>query len=253
MFNRFWSLGTRSFFGGTYQAGARGGRPWRTERTDKLPDSPFVPKPVVELGYLGLRAMAKGVARLGVRPNHCTAFSVVVGLVSAVFIAAGHLVWGGVLLLFGSSFDSLDGIIARQTHTASDAGEFLDATADRISDMAAFLGVLYFYRQDRLGFALTCVALVGSVLVSYVRAKGEALDVECSVGWMQRHERILWLGLGLLLGPLAARWLEPDAATPHLHVLLVVLGIIGLFSLVTVMQRSRVVYRALGARRTPPR
>jgi CDP-diacylglycerol---glycerol-3-phosphate 3-phosphatidyltransferase len=253
MLNRFWSFGTRSFLGGTYHAGARGGRPWRTERTDKLPDSPFVPKPIVELGYLGLRVMARGVSRLGVRANHCTAFSVIVGLVSAVFIAAGHLVWGGVLLLFGSSFDSLDGIIARQTLTASNAGEFLDATADRISDMAAFLGVLYFYRQDRLGFVLTCVALVGSVLVSYVRAKGEALDVECSVGWMQRHERILWLGLGLLLGPLAARWIEPDAATPRCHLLLVVLGIIGFFSLVTVVQRSRVVYRALGARHTPPR
>jgi CDP-diacylglycerol--glycerol-3-phosphate 3-phosphatidyltransferase len=253
MLHRFWSFGTRSFLGGAYPDGARGSRPWRTERTDKLPNSPFVPKPIVELGYLGLRLIARGVARLGLRANHCTALSVVVGLVSALFIAAGHLVWGSVLLLFGSSFDSLDGIIARATNTASNAGEFLDATADRVSDMAAFLGVLYFYRQDRLGFALTCVALVGSVLVSYVRAKGEALDVECSVGWMQRHERIVWLGLGLVLGPLGARWLEPGAAAPRFHVLLVVLGIIGLFSLVTVVQRSCVVYRALGARHAPPR
>ncbi len=253
MLRRFLSLGTRSFFGGTFPAGTHGGGRWRTERTDKLPNSPFVPRPVLELGYLALRVVARGISRLGVTPNQCTAFSVVVGVVSAVCIAAGHLWWGGGLLLIGSSFDSLDGIIARATRTASDAGEFLDATADRISDMAAFAGILYYYRDDSLGFVLGSIALVASVLVSYVRAKGEALDVECSVGWMQRHERILWLGLGLVLGPLAARWLEPGVDSPRCHVLLVVLGVIGVFSLVTVAQRSRVVYRALGARNAPPR
>jgi CDP-diacylglycerol---glycerol-3-phosphate 3-phosphatidyltransferase len=253
MLHRFWSFGTRHFLGGTYPAGTRGGSRWRSDRTDKLPDSPFVPKIVVELGYLALRGVARGISRLGLTANHCTILSVVIGLVSAVCIAAGHLWWGGGLLLVGSSFDSLDGIIARATRTASDAGEFLDATADRISDMAAFAGVLYYYRQDPLGFVLCSIALIGSVLVSYVRAKGEALDVECAVGWMQRHERILWLGLGLVLGPVAARWLEAGVDPPRCHVLLVVLGIIGLFSLVTVVQRSRVVYRALGARNTPPR
>jgi CDP-diacylglycerol--glycerol-3-phosphate 3-phosphatidyltransferase len=153
------------------------------------------------------------------------------------------------MLLFGSSFDALDGIIARATGTASSAGEFLDATVDRVNDATAFLGILWYYREDPVGFTLGCLALVGSLLVSYARAKGEALGVDCSIGWMQRYERILWLVLGLVVGPLAARWLEPNVGrSPRCHVLLMILAIIGIFSLLTATQRSRVVYRTLADR-----
>jgi phosphatidylglycerophosphate synthase len=246
-------MGAVMLLGGAYASRKRTRNRFASARTDKLPDSPFVPKPLVEIGYTAARSLGRGAARLGLTANLCTALSIVLGLFAAVVVAGGHLVAGGLLLLFGSSFDTLDGIIARETGTASDAGELLDATADRLNDAAAFLGLAYYYRNDVLGFVLVCVALVGSLLVSYVRAKGEALQVDCAVGWMQRHERIIWLGLGLLVGPAAARWIEPDVATPRYHLLLVILAIIGFFSLLTAIQRTRLVYRALVARRDSTR
>lgn len=246
-------MGAVMLLGGAYASRKRSRHRFASPRTDKLPDSPFVPRPLVEAGYAAISKLGRGAARIGLTANACTAVSVVLGLVAACIVARGQLVAGGLLLLFSSSFDTLDGIIARETGTASDAGELLDAAADRLNDAVAFLGLAYYYRNDVLGFVLVCVALVGSLLVSYVRAKGEALHVECAVGWMQRHERILWLGLGLLLGPAAAHWIEPGAVTPHYHVLLVILAIIGFFSLLTAVQRTRLVYQALVARRDSDR
>jgi len=246
-------MGAVMLLGGAYASRKRTRSRFSNSRTDQLPNSPFVPKPLVEIAYTAVRAIGRGAARLGLTANQCTALSIVLGLAAAWTIAAGHLVAGGVLLFVGSSFDTLDGIIARETGTASDAGELLDATADRLNDAAAFLGLAYYYRGNSLGFVLVCVALVGSLLVSYVRAKGEALQVECAVGWMQRHERIVWLVSGLLLGPAAARWLEPGVETPRCHVLLVILAVIGFFSLITAIQRTRLVYRALVARRDSTR
>ena len=236
--------------GGAYASRSRARGKFRNARTDELPDSPFVARPLLEFGYAAIRGMGQAAIRLHMTANFCTALSVVLGVAAAWLIAVGHLVIGGLLLLFGASFDSLDGIIARQTGTASDAGELLDATADRVSDAAGFLGLMFYYRDDSFAFTLCCSALVGSLLVSYVRAKGEAMGVDCAVGWMQRYERVVWLGAGLLLGPLAARWLEPDVTDPRYHVLLVAVAIIAIFSLVTAVQRTRLVYRALVARRS---
>jgi len=225
-------MGAVMLLGGAYASRKRTRSRFSNSRTDQLPNSPFVPKPLVEIAYTAVGAIGRGAARLGLTANQCTALSIVLGLAAAWTIAAGHLVAGGVLLFVGSSFDTLDGIIARETGTASDAGELLDATADRLNDAAAFLGLAYYYRGN---------------------SKGEALQVECAVGWMQRHERIVWLVLGLLLGPAAARWLEPGVETPRCHVLLVILAVIGFFSLITAIQRTRLVYRALVARRDSTR
>jgi CDP-diacylglycerol--glycerol-3-phosphate 3-phosphatidyltransferase len=237
--------------GGIYAAKSRGASRFRSERTERIPNSPFVPKAAVEIGYWLATGLGRGIARLGITANHCTALSLLLGIVAAWCIAVGHLIWGGAILFAGASLDTLDGIIARATGTASDAGEFFDATVDRVNDAAALLGILYYYQGDALGFVLGCIALVGSLLVSYVRAKGEALGVDCAVGWMQRHERIIWLVLGLVFGPLAADRLEPGVETPRCHVLLVALGVIGAFSLATAVQRSRIVYRSLAKRRSP--
>ncbi len=253
MIERLLPLGAAMLVGGTVATKMRGIRRLRDARTDKMASSPFVPRPFVEAGFQLARVMAHGAMRVGITANVCTALSVVLSVAAAVLVARGELIFGGWMLLLGSSLDTLDGIIARETGTASDAGELLDATADRVNDAAAFLGLLYYYREDSLAFVLVCIALVGSLLVSYVRAKGEAMSVDCAVGWMQRHERIIWLCLGLLIGPLAARWIEPDAVTPRCHVLLGALTVIGFFSFVTAVQRTRLVYRALVVRRDSTR
>jgi CDP-diacylglycerol--glycerol-3-phosphate 3-phosphatidyltransferase len=108
----------------------------------------------------------------------------------------------GASLLFGAAFDALDGIVARERGLASDAGEVLDAVVDRYADAAPLVGLAVYYRASVPALLLVLIALVGSIQVSYVRAKSEAMALTLPGGLMRRHERIAYLTAGLLLGPL---------------------------------------------------
>ncbi len=103
---------------------------------------------------------------------------------------------------FGAAFDALDGIVARARGLSSDAGEVLDAVVDRYADAAPLLGLAVYYRASLPALLLVLCALLGSMLVSYVRAKSEAMSLSLPGGLMRRHERIAYLTAGLLLGPL---------------------------------------------------
>jgi CDP-diacylglycerol---glycerol-3-phosphate 3-phosphatidyltransferase len=102
----------------------------------------------------------------------------------------------------GAAFDALDGIVARERGVASDSGEVLDAVVDRYADAAPLLGLAVFYRASVPALLLVLIALLGSMLVSYVRAKSEAMSLSLPGGLMRRHERIAYLVAGLLVGPL---------------------------------------------------
>lgn len=120
------------------------------------------------------------------------------GLASLVAFAAGKLAAGGALVLASGLADALDGQVARARGMASKAGAFLDSTLDRFVELASFIGLAIFYRQ---GLAVTAVivALGGSMMVSYTRARGESLGVLCKEGLMQRAERMLLMGFGGIL------------------------------------------------------
>ena len=150
-----------------------------------------------------LLSLGSALAGLGLTPNMLTIIGLILNAVVAVIIATGHPVWGGVLLLFASAFDMLDGAVARATGLTSDFGGFLDSTIDRYSEVIVFGGVL-FYMLDtedaRTGAILTFVAAAGALLISYARARAEAAGYKASVGLLARPERVLVLAVGLIFG-----------------------------------------------------
>jgi CDP-diacylglycerol---glycerol-3-phosphate 3-phosphatidyltransferase len=150
--------------------------------------------------------MMRGVGRLIVAtrltPDALTLTSLVLTLACIPLLALGHFAVGAFVFLLGSMFDAFDGIVARARKMSSDSGEVLDAVVDRYADAAPLIGLAMFYRYSLWQMALPLVALIGSMMVSYTRAKAEAMQVKLPPGLMRRHERIAYLGLGLIFGPL---------------------------------------------------
>ena len=156
------------------------------------------------LGVYVERPAAGALAWAGVSPDAVTVAGLLVAFAAAGLVGAGYLLAGGLVLLFSGVFDMLDGALARATGRAGPFGALLDSTIDRVSEAAILFGVsVYFILQESpLPVMLAFLALVGSFVVSYVRARAEALDVDCEVGVMTRTERVIALSAALV----AAQW-----------------------------------------------
>lgn len=142
-------------------------------------------------------------ARTGIDPNVLTITGFVISIPTAVAIASDWRLVGGILMLCTGAFDTLDGAVARLTNNGSKFGAFLDSTLDRWAEGIIFTGFIWlFASQDAYAeLVLSVLTLVGSMLISYTRARAEGLGVDCKVGWLQRPERLLLLGIALL-GPM---------------------------------------------------
>jgi CDP-diacylglycerol--glycerol-3-phosphate 3-phosphatidyltransferase len=153
-------------------------------------------------------------ARLGINPNVVTLLGLLLSVVTASVIASGYVVTGGVLVLFAGIFDMFDGAMARVRNAATTFGAFLDSTLDRYSE-SIILGSLLFYALQRPGLhealwpwaneqqwmiVLVFVTAVGSLMVSYAKARAEGLGLECKTGLLARPERVVILAVGLLTG-----------------------------------------------------
>ena len=173
------------------------------------------------------RPVARLLARLGLTPNLVTLIGLAIAGVGAYTIAVGNWWAGGLIVLFAGVFDLFDGALARATGRVSDFGALLDSTIDRVSEAVVLLGLLAYYlsTDDDLGSILVYVALVGSIMVSYMRARSEGLGIDCKVGVMTRPERVAAVGIGLVVG----HWVPV--------VVLVVLGAIGALTTVTAIHR----------------
>ncbi len=153
-------------------------------------------------------------AGLGITPNTLTVLGLLLSILTAFIIAQGWLLAGGLLVLFAGIFDMLDGAMARARNAASTFGAFFDSTLDRYSESIILFGLLcYALRepglQDRFwpfGYeqpwliALIYIAVVGSLMVSYAKARAEGLGLECKTGLLARPERVVILAIGLLTG-----------------------------------------------------
>ena len=137
-----------------------------------------------------------------VTPNQVSLDGVVLTLVTAALIVDGRLLVAGVLYILAASLDLLDGVLARLAKLASRFGAFLNSTADRVSEGVVFAAIAYHFasRGQSVDAALAVLALLGSVLVSYTRARAEGLGLECKVGIMTRAERVLLVAFGLMSG-----------------------------------------------------
>ncbi len=182
-----------------------------------------------------LNWIAGGLNAVGFTPNILTLIGFAAMCVVGVILAFGYFALGGILIIVAGIFDALDGTLARLTRRATKFGAFLDSTTDRYAEGAIFLGILYWYVQHDMSFAayLIYLTLLGSLLVSYTRARAEGIGVECKEGLMTRFERIALIIAGLIL----------TAFLGDLP-LLVVLAILAVFTNVTAVQRILLVYRA---------
>lgn len=155
-------------------------------------------------------------SKMGVHPNVLSITGFVLSLVAGVIYSTGSFFWAAWVVVLAGTCDALDGQIARQTQKNSPFGAFFDSTLDRYSDMFLFLGLAYYFSggASPLGFTGTgleretspwtvviiILAIVGSFMVSYIRARAGSLGLECKKGLMQRPERITLLVIGSLLG-----------------------------------------------------
>jgi CDP-diacylglycerol--glycerol-3-phosphate 3-phosphatidyltransferase len=176
--------------------------------------------------------MARLLARTPLTPNALTWLGFLVTIGSAVLVVNRLFLAAGIVLLVAGLFDLLDGALARLTGRVTQFGAVLDSTLDRLSEAAVLLGLLWVSADNGLtGMNLLIgLALVGSLMVSYLRARIEGLGIECREGLFTRPERVIIMALGLML----ARF---D------YVLLVALALIAFFSFVTVAQRLIVAWR----------
>lgn len=149
----------------------------------------------------GLRtAVARVLGRCGVSPNALTLFGYALHVPVMYALAKGHLRAGGALLALASLFDALDGSVAREMGWTTTFGGFLDSVVDRFSEGTVLFGLMIYYLQAgaTLEPALIYVAVFGSLMVSYTRARAEGLDIQCKEGLFTRFERVILLVVGLL-------------------------------------------------------
>ncbi len=164
----------------------------------------------------------KVLSRTGLSPNTVTVIGLLWSVGAAVAIAPGYLLLGGILVLVAGLFDILDGALARAKGQSTASGALLDSICDRLAEAALFCGLLVLYvgQSAHLEIWLTCAALVGALMVSYIRARAEGVGMKCEVGIFTRPERVIVLALGLILNQVV-----------------IALIIVVVFSWVTVIQR----------------
>ncbi|HEX6538235.1 MAG TPA: CDP-alcohol phosphatidyltransferase family protein [Candidatus Dormibacteraeota bacterium] len=179
------------------------------------------------------RHVAPALRALHLSPNALTVFGLVICLGAAVLIALGDLIAGGIVLFLASVFDIFDGALARFAGTTHSYGAFLDSTVDRYAEAFTYIALLYYFlfrAHATLEPMLVIVALAGSQLVSYVRARAQSLGFDGNGGLLARPERVVITVIGLLVAPLLV-W--------SLWILAVLANVTALQRIWTVWQESR--------------
>jgi CDP-diacylglycerol--glycerol-3-phosphate 3-phosphatidyltransferase len=193
-----------------------------------------------------LRPIPRVLIRHGVHPNTITTLGFLATVTAGVMYFLGHVRIGGGLVIVGGIFDILDGQVARGSAKSSVFGSFYDSTLDRISEILVFLGIFSLYGGSHPEFNggrpqftetwmvyVVALAMSGSLMVSYTRARAEALGLDCKVGLMQRAERVVLIGL-------ASWWFGGAYGGRVLTGVLIVMAILTNF---TLFQRMVWVYR----------
>jgi len=208
--------------------------------------------------YKIIDPVVKGLVKLGVTPNFITASGLFFNIIAAVILINGAVNlergdfscvgWSGLVILFAGLFDMLDGQVARAGKMSSKFGALFDSVLDRYSELIVLFGICYYlilqgyFFSSLFGF----IALIGSMMVSYVRARAEGLGIECKVGFMQRPERVILISAGAILCGVFyyfagdykyhVSWLSIPLFEPII-ILVIPLVIVAIFSNVTAIGR----------------
>jgi phosphatidylglycerophosphate synthase len=177
----------------------------------------------------------RALVRRGVTPNALTFASFVAACGSAVAFAFGNFGAGGWLYLLTGILDILDGRIARATGRVTKGGAFFDSVMDRYAELVVFGGLSIYYRHT-WALYVVLLASLGSIMVSYTRARGEALGVEVNIGTMQRPERLFYLGCISACSPIVETLFGHGTLPPFVPVV-VALGLLGASSNFTAIRR----------------
>ena len=213
--------------------------------------------------YFVINPFVRFLIRIGVTPNMVTTIGLLGNIAAAViFVYAGYtatatdmnyplLTWGGAVIILFSLFDMLDGQVARIGNMTSTFGAMYDSVLDRYCELFT-LGGLAFYLigcGDMTGAVITFLALVGSIMVSYVRARAEGLDIECKIGFMQRPERVVVTSVAALAAGITGMNTDPASAFDPNIILVVAMGIIAVFANLTAFARISHCRRELSKKR----
>jgi phosphatidylglycerophosphate synthase len=185
--------------------------------------------------------------RLGLTADFYNFAGLALGGLAGFAVAVGQLEIGGWALVFSGVADILDGRIARATGMTSRYGAFIDAVLDRFIELFFFVGFAFLARHSASGAVGATLALGTSVLVSYARAMGESLGIECTGGLVQRGERLALLSVGCL----ADRSVSAALGQPPGTLLTLVAYLIGVASLTTAVHRTVWIARRLRAGTSP--
>lgn len=162
--------------------------------------------------------------RLELNPNFFTTIGFILTVGAAVLFATGYLRIAGVIVLLAGTFDIVDGKVARLSNRVTKFGALYDSTLDRYSEVIMFFGLAFYFVKEDMFITSVAVsfALGGSIMVSYVRARAEALGFQCKVGIMQRPERVVYVGVGAIV---------------HMAALIFAILLIAIFANITAVQR----------------
>ena len=169
---------------------------------------------------------------------------------SGACLALGHFGFGAISATISGVLDSVDGMVARISGLASDAGELLDAAIDRYVEFFFLSGLIIYYRDIPAFQVLALLALLGSFLVSYSTTKAEALQIDPPKGSMRRPERAVYLTLGASLSALSIPWFETRGtfANPVGYPMVVALGLVAILANLSSIERFRFITSALRRR-----
>lgn len=225
---------------------------FRHVRVERAGGSLFLTKGAMQMGYWAIRPLARACIAARVSANAVSWASLALAAAAGLALATGSFGVGAAFGAASAICDALDGMVARETGTASDAGEVLDATIDRYAELLFLGGVAYHERPQPVATALALAAIAGAMMVSYSTAKAEALGVEAPRGAMRRQERAVYLILGAALVPLFSTLAAQSERIPEWFARLPLYGalaLVGLVGNVSAVRRLRAVAEAL---RTAP-
>jgi CDP-diacylglycerol--glycerol-3-phosphate 3-phosphatidyltransferase len=166
-----------------------------------------------------------------IHPHVVTVAGLIFSIISGVLFWKGRFVIAGFALIVSGMCDALDGRLARNTHRISPFGAIFDSTVDRYSEIAVFMGIMAYFNNPVIS-VMVILAIAGSLLTSYTRARAEGLNIECKIGLMQRPERLTFLATGAILG-------APFDSLFNEELLLLRIALLGIaiLSNITVIQR----------------
>lgn len=181
------------YFSGRYLKG--------TPELEGRHDSRMLNRFLKDFWYWVTWPMAATLVKLRIKPNMITFIGFMVSLSAVWFYSQGLFGYAGWTLIAGATFDIFDGRVARLTNQESRPGAFFDSVMDRFSEGLVFLGIAFYFNTGWM-LGIVIMALIGSQMVSYTKARGEAIGVQCKGGAMQRPERIAYLGVASVFNPL---------------------------------------------------